>query len=187
MLVRPQIRDGFTRSLSVGHRDWEIPPGSVGDTSEAMRLQWLGLAACVAASFTGCGDNARPDARRRPDGDVGSRRPRTRREPIEATAPLVRYCRSVHRETAAWLRHGTRFPDRKSHLEWFAPGPDTMQSSGAIAFSHARVTPWRSIHLWLHHTRMHGTGIVDYGTIGLMPTSHDRRKTTAPAEDGLRP
>jgi len=189
MLVRPQIRDGLHRSLSVGRRrDWRSHAGSVGERSEAMRLQWLGLAACGRCFLHGLRRYAARDAAARRRRRAGSRRPRTRgaHRGDGASRPI---CRSVHRTGGVGYGTGSAFPGPQKPFGMVRPGPDTMQSSGAIAFSHCSGYAYGDPFIYgFSHTRMHGTGIVDYGTIGLMPTiGMTAAKTTGPGERWASP
>ncbi|MEM9864405.1 MAG: GH92 family glycosyl hydrolase [Myxococcota bacterium] len=65
---------------------------------------------------------------------------------------------------------GSAFPGPQTPFGMVRPGPDTMTDAGAAAFLHCSgyANGDRYIRAF-SHTRMHGTGIADYGHIGVMP------------------
>ncbi len=91
--------------------------------------------------------------------------------PIAATAPLVRYVDPFIGTGGVGFGVGSAFPGPQRPFGMVRPGPDTMQSNGASTFAHCSGYSYADTFIYgFSQTRMHGTGIVDYGTIGLMPT-----------------
>ncbi len=102
-------------------------------------------------------------------------------EPIAATAPLIRYVDPFIGTGGVGFGAGSAFPGPQRPFGMVRPGPDTMQPAGASPFLHCAGYAYDDPYVYgFSQTRMHGTGIVDYGTIGLMPTlGMTAAKTTA--------
>jgi predicted alpha-1,2-mannosidase len=65
---------------------------------------------------------------------------------------------------------GSAFPGPQRPFGLVRPGPDTADESGAPQFTHCSGFAFNDEYVTgLSHTRMHGTGIVDYGAVALMP------------------
>ncbi|HLM73141.1 MAG TPA: GH92 family glycosyl hydrolase [Polyangiaceae bacterium] len=91
--------------------------------------------------------------------------------PIAATAPLIRYVDPFIGTGGLGFGVGSAFPGPQRPFGMVRPGPDTMNKSGAVAFAHCSGYSYEDDHIYgFSQTRMHGTGIVDYGTIGFLPT-----------------
>ncbi|HZO13527.1 MAG TPA: GH92 family glycosyl hydrolase, partial [Polyangiaceae bacterium] len=92
-------------------------------------------------------------------------------ERIAATAPLVRYVDPFIGTGGVGYGVGSAFPGPQRPFGMVRPGPDTMLKLGAATFMHCSGYAYEDTYVYgFSHTRMHGTGIVDYGTIGFMPT-----------------
>lgn len=91
--------------------------------------------------------------------------------PVAATAPLVRYVDPFIGTGGAGFGVGSAFPGPQRPFGMVRPGPDTMSPTGATSFSHCSGYAYEDPSIYgFSHTRMHGTGIVDYGTVALLPT-----------------
>jgi len=101
--------------------------------------------------------------------------------PIAATAPLIRYVDPFIGTGGAGFGVGSAFPGPQRPFGMIRPGPDTMGPNGAIGFAHCSGYSHDDAFIYgFSQTRMHGTGIVDYGTVGLLPTiGMSAQKTTA--------
>ena len=101
--------------------------------------------------------------------------------PIAATAPFARYVDPFIGTGGVGFGTGSAFPGPQRPFGMVRPGPDTMQATGAASFLHCSGYAHEDPFVYgFSQTRMHGTGIVDYGTIGLMPTlGMTEAKTTA--------
>jgi predicted alpha-1,2-mannosidase len=102
--------------------------------------------------------------------------------PIQAVAPFVRYVNPFIGTGGVGYGTGSAFPGPERPFGMVRPGPDTMEASGAVPFAHCSGYSYGDSFIYgFSHTRMHGTGIVDYGTIGFMPTiGMTAEKTTGP-------
>jgi putative alpha-1,2-mannosidase len=66
---------------------------------------------------------------------------------------------------------GSAFPGPQRPFGMVRPGPDTTFPEGAAGYAHcAGYSYYDNMINGFSHTRMHGTGIVDYGAVALMPT-----------------
>jgi predicted alpha-1,2-mannosidase len=93
-------------------------------------------------------------------------------EPIAATAPFARYVDPFIGTGGDGFGVGSAFPGPERPFGMVRPGPDTMQSSHPVPYAHCAGYSYADTFIYgFSQTRMHGTGIVDYGTIGFMPTS----------------
>ncbi|AKT44122.1 GH92 family glycosyl hydrolase [Chondromyces crocatus] len=108
-----------------------------------------------------------------PEGDDPAR--------VEAIAPFRRYVDPFIGTGGVGFGVGSAFPGPQRPFGMVRPGPDTTSPSGAIAFAHCSGYAYDDPFIYgFSQTRMHGTGIVDYGHIGLMPTlGMTAEKTTA--------
>ncbi len=90
---------------------------------------------------------------------------------IAATAPRIRYVDPFIGTGGVGFGTGSAFPGPQRPFGMVRPGPDTMGAAGAASFAHCSGYAYEDKYVYgFSQTRMHGTGIVDYGTIGLMPT-----------------
>jgi predicted alpha-1,2-mannosidase len=105
--------------------------------------------------------------------------------PIAATAPLIRYVDPHIGTGGLGFGVGSTFPGPQRPFGMARPGPDTMGNKGAVPFAHCSGYAYEDEFIYgFSQTRMNGTGIVDYGTIGLMPViGMSAAKTT---EEGRR-
>ncbi len=105
--------------------------------------------------------------------------------PFAAEAPLRQYVDPFIGTGGVGFGVGSAFPGPQRPFGMVRPGPDTMQSNGASQFAHCSGYAHSDPFIYgFSHTRMHGTGITDYGTIGLLPTlGMTAAKTT---EDGRK-
>lgn len=104
---------------------------------------------------------------------------------VEATAPLIRYVDPFIGTGGVGFGVGSAFPGPQRPFGMVRPGPDTTGSKSAISFAHCSGYAYDDPYIYgFSQTRMHGTGIVDYGSVGLMPTlGMTPEKTT---EEGRR-
>lgn len=102
-------------------------------------------------------------------------------EPIAAAAPLIRYVDPFIGTGGLGFGVGSAFPGPQRPFGMIRPGPDTMNAKGAVSYAHCSGYSYEDQYIYgFSHTRMHGTGIVDYGTIGFLPTiGVTPEKTTA--------
>lgn len=90
---------------------------------------------------------------------------------VAATPPLVRYVDPFIGTGGVGFGVGSAYPGPQRPFGMVRPGPDTMLSKGAASFLHCSGYAYEDTFVYgFSQTRMHGTGIVDYGTVGLMPT-----------------
>lgn len=90
---------------------------------------------------------------------------------IPATAPLIRYVDPFIGTGGIGFGTGSAFPGPQRPFGMVRPGPDTMGPAGAVPFAHCAGYAYEDTYIYgFSQTRMHGAGIVDYGTIGLLPT-----------------
>ncbi len=101
--------------------------------------------------------------------------------PLAATAPFARYVDPHIGTGGVGFGVGSAFPGPQRPFGMARPGPDTRQAGGAVSFLHCSGYAYEDPYIYgFSQTRMHGTGIVDYGTLGLMPTlGMSPEKTTA--------
>ena len=91
--------------------------------------------------------------------------------PIAATAPLIRYVDPFIGTGGIGFGVGSAFPGPQRPFGMIRPGPDTRNAKGAAPFAHCSGYSYEDDYIYgFSSTRMHGTGIVDYGTVGFMPT-----------------
>ena len=92
---------------------------------------------------------------------------------MPATAPLIRYVDPFLGTGGTGFNDiGSAFPGPQRPFSMIRPGPDTMTESGAPAFLHCSGYANGDLYISaFSHTRMHGTGIADYGHIGLLPVT----------------
>jgi predicted alpha-1,2-mannosidase len=102
--------------------------------------------------------------------------------PIPATAPLLRYVDPFIGTGGVGFGVGSAFPGPQRPFGMVRPGPDTTGTGEAIPFAHCSGYAHDDAFIYgFSQTRMHGTGIVDYGTIGLFPTIGMTAEKTAAA------
>jgi predicted alpha-1,2-mannosidase len=135
------------------------------------RAPAFALAFCLAACSSGDPDPA-PSAP--PETDVNScwtAPPEDVASPIAATAPLIRYVDPFIGTGGLGFGVGSAFPGPQRPFGMVRPGPDTMNAKGAVSYAHCSGYSYEDDYIYgFSQTRMHGTGIVDYGTTGFLPT-----------------
>lgn len=104
--------------------------------------------------------------------DVSTDLPDVLLDPIEATAPFVRYVDPLIGTGGDGFGTGSAFPGPQRPFGLARPGPDTSTATGdAVSFAHCAGYAFIDSHIaGFSQLHMHGTGIVDYGAIGFMPT-----------------
>ena len=155
-------------------------------------LRRLAAPWCLAAA-AGCSDDVaavRADATvadvadvaavdaSRPDGDapavdvVTTDVPAPAQPPVRASAPLVRYVDPRLGTGGDGYGVGSAFPGAQRPFGLARPGPDTTDAAGnAIGFAHcAGYAAVDGFIAGFGQTHLHGTGIVDQGALGVMPT-----------------
>lgn len=101
---------------------------------------------------------------------------------IAATAPLIRYVDPFIGTGGLGFGVGSAFPGPQRPFGMVRPGPDTMNAKGAVSYAHCSGYSYEDEYIYgFSHTRMHGTGIVDYGTIGFLPIIGMTSEKTAAA------
>jgi predicted alpha-1,2-mannosidase len=92
--------------------------------------------------------------------------------PVRATAPYVRYVDPRIGTGGLGFGTGSAFPGPQRAFGLARPGPDTSNDRGdAPGFSHCAGYAYADTHIGsFSQLHMHGTGIVDYGALGFMPT-----------------
>ena len=147
-----------------------------------LRLKAI-AASAFAAAAVGC-DSADSVAMR--DASVADGRPpeggsgsddagfdaRVERLPrVVATAPLTRYVDPLVGSGGLGFGIANASVAPQRPFGFARPGPDTALEDGAPAFNHCSGYAYDDDRIWgFSQTRMHGTGIVDYGHVALMPT-----------------
>ncbi|MFO0612680.1 MAG: GH92 family glycosyl hydrolase [Polyangiaceae bacterium] len=130
-------------------------------------LSWMGCAWLVVAC------DGEPPVTNPPPTDEGCwvRPGADEGAPVSATAPFTRYVDPFIGTGGLGFGTGSAFPGPEMPFGMVRPGPDTMGESAGPTFSHCAGYSHEDEFIFgFSQTRMHGTGIVDYGTIGLMPT-----------------
>ena len=138
----------------------------------------LCLAACSEHASTSPADAALPDA---PAVDAVTAVdvpvtavdvPAPPPDPLRATAPLVRYVDPLIGTGGLGFGTGSAFPGPQRAFGLARPGPDTSNDRGdAPVFSHCAGYSYADTHVaGFSQLHMHGTGIVDHGALGFMPT-----------------
>lgn len=135
--------------------------GSTGDTTAAQAM----------TTSTSDGPPTTSDA----DSSTGG--PTTGDSPSEpagmpAAAPLVQWVDPFIGTGGVGYGTGSAFPGPQVPFGLARPGPDTALPGGlALGFAHCSgYSAMDSVILGFSQTRMHGTGIVDYGAVSFMPT-----------------
>lgn len=92
--------------------------------------------------------------------------------PLRATAPYVRYVDPRIGTGGLGFGTGSAYPGPQRAFGLARPGPDTSNDRGdAPVFSHCAGYSYADTHIGsFSQLHMHGTGIVDYGALGFMPT-----------------
>lgn len=105
-----------------------------------------------------------------PDDESCWTRPVPSDAPVAATAPLSRYVNPFIGTGGVGYGTGSAFPGPQRPFGMVRPGPDTRNDGPGTPFSHCAGYAYSDTFIdGFSQTRMHGTGIVDYGTIALMP------------------
>lgn len=93
-------------------------------------------------------------------------------DPVRATAPYVRYANPLVGTGGLGFGTGSAFPGPQRPFGFARPGPDSSNERGdAPVFSHCAGYSYPDTHVGaFSQLHMHGTGIVDYGSLGFMPT-----------------
>ena len=87
-----------------------------------------------------------------------------------AAAPLIQWVNPLMGTGGAGYGTGSMFPGPQTPFGMARPGPDTTEPTGAAGFSHCAGYSYGDTMIQgFSLTRMSGTGITDYGAIGLMP------------------
>lgn len=131
--------------------------------------RWLAIALLLSS----CSDGAKPKPKTEPDPETTCwvAPAAVTDAPVVAVAPLTKYVRPFIGTGGVGFGVGSTFPGPQTPFGMVRPGPDTMQPTGASQFAHCSGYSYSDPLVYgFSHTRMNGTGIVDYGTIGLMPT-----------------
>lgn len=164
----------------------------------------IALVAALAATWLACGDDGAgplPDAAPRDDGaappdadgdastpaDAGppDGAPEPLAPPIAVTRPLVRWVDPFIGTAGLGYGVGSTFPGPQRPFGMVRPGPDTTQPDGALGFEHCSGYDHDdTLVTGFSLTRMHGTGIPDYGVPGLMPVVGMSAERTR--QDGYR-
>ncbi len=103
-----------------------------------------------------------------------------------ATAPFIQYVDPFIGTGGLGFGVGSAFPGPQRPFGVARPGPDTSTNgTPAPEFLHCSGYSYLDTHIdAFSHTRMHGTGIADYGVVSLMPTIGMAEAKTHP--DGYR-
>lgn len=137
----------------------------------AVIVMALALAAC--GDDAGTPGDAGPADARAPDagtdaGPAADAGPEP--EPRAAEAPLVQHVDPRIATGGLGFGVGSAFPGPQRPFGMVRPGPDTTTESGAPGFTHCSGYSYADeLIRGFSHTRMHGTGIADYGAVALMP------------------
>ncbi len=93
-------------------------------------------------------------------------------DPVRATAPYARYVDPRIGTGGLGFGTGSAYPGPQRAFGLARPGPDTSNDRGdAPIFSHCAGYSYADTHIGsFSQLHMHGTGIVDYGALGFMPT-----------------
>lgn len=88
-----------------------------------------------------------------------------------AQAPLTQWVDPFIGTGGKGYGTGSAFPGPQVPFGMARPGPDTSLAGLALGFAHCSGYSFEDTHvLGFSQTRMHGTGIVDYGAVSFMPT-----------------
>lgn len=92
--------------------------------------------------------------------------------PVRATAPYARYANPLVGTGGLGFGTGSAYPGPQRAFGLARPAPDTSNDRGdAPTFSHCAGYAYADTHVGsFSQLHMHGTGIVDYGALGFMPT-----------------
>ncbi len=92
--------------------------------------------------------------------------------PVRATAPYTRYANPLVGTGGLGFGTGSAFPGPQRAFGLARPGPDTTNERGdAPIFNHCAGYAYSDTHIGsFSQTHLHGTGIVDSGALGFMPT-----------------
>jgi predicted alpha-1,2-mannosidase len=100
-----------------------------------------------------------------------------------ATSPLVRWVDPFIGTGGVGFGVGSAFPGPQRPFGMVRPGPDTSKGQGpGTPFAHCSGYAYEDTTIeGFSHTRLHGTGISDYGAVALMPTTGwaDAKQTQA--------
>ncbi len=133
-------------------------------------LAFVALAACSdpTPAVTDAVADARVDAS---DGTVVE--DVTPEAPVRATAPLIRYVDPLIGTGGEGFGTGSAFPGPQRPFALARPGPDTTNAQGAaVNYAHCAGYAHFDTHIaGFSQLHMHGTGVVDYGMLGFMPTA----------------
>jgi predicted alpha-1,2-mannosidase len=92
-------------------------------------------------------------------------------ESVAAHAPYVDYVNPFIGTGGLGYGTGSAYPGPQLPFGLAKPGPDTSNNGTAPSFAHCSGYSYGDSHIdAFSHTRMHGTGIVDYTVVSLMPT-----------------
>lgn len=92
-------------------------------------------------------------------------------EPSAAARPYTQHVNPFIGTGGTGYGVGSAFPGPQVPFGMARPSPDTSIEGRAPDFAHCSGYSYSDTHIdAFSHTRMHGTGIVDYGVVSLMPT-----------------
>jgi predicted alpha-1,2-mannosidase len=102
--------------------------------------------------------------------DPGDGAPAATGDPKPASAPLVAYVDPFVGTGGQGFAVGSAFPGPQRPFGMVRPGPDTSNGHDVTEFTHCSGYSHGDTYIdGFSHTRMHGTGIADYGGVALMP------------------
>lgn len=102
--------------------------------------------------------------------DPGDGLPGATGDPKPASAPLTAWVDPFIGTGGSGYGVGSAFPGPQRPFGMVRPGPDTSNGHDSPSFEHCSGYAHADTYIeGFSQTRMHGTGIADYGTVGLMP------------------
>ncbi|WP_236519459.1 GH92 family glycosyl hydrolase [Sandaracinus amylolyticus] len=137
-------------------------------TREALTWALL-LGLCGSLSACGDSDASSPDAGPADSGPVDAGPPPPSRP---AATPLLQWVDPfIGTGGVGFNDIGSTYPGPAMPFGMIHPGPDTMNETGALVFTHCSGYAYGDRYIRaFSHTRMNGVGITDYGAVALMPT-----------------
>ncbi len=142
---------------------------------QQLRIVWFSALALAAASS--CSKHQDTAAAGPPVDDTdlvmcdpGDGAPAVSGDAKPASAPLGRWVDPFIGTGGQGFAVGSAFPGPQRPFGMVRPGPDTSNGHDATEFSHCSGYAHADAYIdGFSHTRMHGTGIADYGGVALMP------------------
>lgn len=136
-------------------------------------LVYLLGSALIGSALHGCGPSPDADAGVDRDGGADAGRVDAGPPPPSAPAapPLVQYVDPfLGTGGSGYNDLGSAFPGPQRPFGMVRPSPDTMEPGGAPVFTHCAGYAFDDDFITgFSQTRMHGTGIADYGHVALLP------------------